>query len=56
MKKFSRILLLAVMVLSIALLSSCKGNNKNNKDDDDIPKLPGTDYSEGVETPIRPYP
>jgi hypothetical protein len=55
MKKISKALLLILITLSILLLSSCKGSGKNNNGNgDDFPKLPGTDYEDGVQTPILP--
>jgi len=56
MKKISKAIVLFLMILSLTLLSSCKGKGNDDKDKDgDTPKLPGINTEGGVELPIIPY-
>ena len=59
MKKISKAIIVALMILSLTLLASCgknKDNDKNNKDDGSstgYPSLPGGGKGQ---TPFVPYP
>ena len=55
MKKISRAIILFLMILSLALLSSCKGKGNDDNKNDDTPKNPGINTEGGVELPIIPY-